>query len=70
MILNTSVDLHLVNSHRRFVRFTAQRGGAHPEILTVADLDAIHASDAFFVRKVDEDASGELMNALDREGNR
>jgi hypothetical protein len=70
MVLNSSLGLHIVNSDRRFIHFTAQRGGAHPEILTVAHLDAIRESNAFFVRKVDEHVSGELLNVLDQGGHR
>jgi hypothetical protein len=66
-LLNSPADLHLVNSHRRFYRFPKTGGSGHPEILTVRDLDAILASDAFFVRKVDEPDSGELLDGLDRE---
>jgi Core-2/I-Branching enzyme len=66
-LLNSPADLHLVNRHRRFYRFPKTGGSAHPEVLTVRDLDAILASDAFFVRKVDEPASGELLDRLDSE---
>jgi Core-2/I-Branching enzyme len=66
-LLNSPADLHLVNSHRRFYRFPKTGGSAHPEVLTVRDLDAILASGAFFVRKVDEPASGELLDRLDEE---
>jgi Core-2/I-Branching enzyme len=66
-LLNSSADLHLVNSHRRFFRFPKTGGSAHPETLTVRDLEAILASGAFFARKVDEPASRELLDRLDRE---
>jgi hypothetical protein len=66
-LLNFPADLHLVNSHRRFYRFPKTGGSAHPETLTIRDLDAILASGAFFARKVDEDASGELLDRLDAE---
>jgi hypothetical protein len=66
-LLNSPADLHLVNQHRRFYRFPKTGGSAHPETLTVRDLDAILASGAFFARKVDEPASGELLDRLDRE---
>jgi hypothetical protein len=65
-LLNSPADLHLVNNNRRFYRFPKTGGSAHPETLTVRDLDAILASGAFFARKVDEPASGELMDRLDK----
>jgi Core-2/I-Branching enzyme len=66
-LLNSPADLHLVNRNRRFYRFPKSGGSAHPEVLTVRDLDAILASDAFFARKVEESASSELLDGLDRE---
>jgi hypothetical protein len=66
-LLNSPADLHLVNQHRRFYRFLKTGGSAHPEVLTVRDLDAILASGAFFARKVDEPDSCELLDGLDRE---
>jgi Core-2/I-Branching enzyme len=66
-LLNSPADLHLVNRHRRFYRFPKRGGSAHPEVLTIRDLDAILASGAFFARKVDQDASGELLDRLDGE---
>jgi hypothetical protein len=66
-VLNSPADLNLVNRHRRFYRFRKTGGSAHPDILTVRDLDAILASGAFFARKIDEPASGELLDRLDRE---
>jgi hypothetical protein len=66
VLLNSPAGLHLVNDHRRFYRFPKTGGAAHPETLTIRDLDAILASGAFFARKFDEPASGELMDRLDR----
>jgi len=54
-----------VCSHRRFYRFVKDGGAAHPETLTIEDLDAIQASGAFFARKVDLGASAELLDRLD-----
>jgi hypothetical protein len=66
-LLNSPQDLRLVNSHRRFYRFLPVGGAAHPETLTIHDLDEILGSGAFFVRKVDDAASGELLDELDRQ---
>jgi Core-2/I-Branching enzyme len=67
-LLNASLGLTLVNRHRRFYRFSKAGGAAHPDILTVRDLEAIRASDAHFARKVEEGASAELLDRLDQLG--
>jgi len=66
-LLNSAGGLDIVNNHRRFYRFSKAGGAAHPDVLTIRDADAILASDAFFVRKVDEEASAELLDRLDEE---
>lgn len=40
--------------------------GAHPEVLTLEDLPAIRKSGKWFTRKVDPEASAELIEELDR----
>jgi hypothetical protein len=64
-LLNASIGLQIDNRDRRFVRFPQTGGSAHPEVLTIADADAIVASDALFVRKVGPE-SASLMDRLDR----
>jgi Core-2/I-Branching enzyme len=67
MLLNSPTDLNLVCRPRRFYRFVKAGGAAHPETLTIEDLDEIRASGAFFARKVDLRASAELLDRLDSE---
>jgi hypothetical protein len=64
-LLNSPLDLTIVNDHRRFYRFLTNGGASHPKILTIEDLEEIVSSNAFFARKVDEVISEELLDALD-----
>jgi hypothetical protein len=64
-LLNSPLDLAIVNDHRRFYRFSSNGGSAHPDTLTIDDLEPILSSNAFFARKVDELISEELLDALD-----
>lgn len=57
-------DLVVRRSNYRFARFRDL--APHPDVLTIDSLDAIDASSAFFVRKVDEERSSALLDALDR----
>ncbi len=66
-LLNSPLGLNLVNDHRRFYRFPKTGGSGHPDILTIHDFDSILASRPFFVRKVDEGVSDELLDRLDEE---
>jgi hypothetical protein len=65
VLMNSPIGLGIVNDQRRFLRFPKTGGSAHPETLTMRHLDSMRASNAFFARKVDEDASAELLDALD-----
>jgi hypothetical protein len=65
MLLNSPAGLRLTCNDRRFYRFPTHGGSAHPETLTLRDLDAILTSDAFFARKVELPPSMELLDALD-----
>src|SRR6476661_1904253 len=66
VLMNAPIGLRIDNRDRRFIRFEKTGGSAHPERLTIADADAILASDAFFVRKVGPESES-LLDRLDRE---
>jgi hypothetical protein len=65
-LLNAATGLTIANDHRRFFRFPTWGAAAHPETLSLDDLDAIRSSGAFFARKVDEAESHELLDRLDQ----
>jgi hypothetical protein len=65
ILLNAPTGLQLDCRDRRFYRFPKHGGSAHPETLTIRDLDVIVGSGAFFARKVELPLSAELLDALD-----
>lgn len=66
VLMHSELVVH--RSNYRFARF--QDLAPHPDVLTIDSLDAIDASNAFFVRKVEEDHSSALLDALDRRNGR
>ncbi|MEH3102511.1 MAG: hypothetical protein PGN12_01210 [Sphingomonas phyllosphaerae] len=60
-VLCNEPGLTLVRDNRRYAQWNG--GGAHPQLLTEADLDGIYASDAHFARKFAHDAP--VLDAID-----
>lgn len=62
-VLHADGGLRLSGDSRRFVRFAPD--GPHPEILTLANLDAVLASGTDFARKFDVRVDARVLDALD-----
>lgn len=58
-------SLAVEHDHRRFAAFTGP-GAAHPDTLTVDDLDRILASGADFARKFDSEIDSDVLDRLDQ----
>ncbi|QQL48291.1 beta-1,6-N-acetylglucosaminyltransferase [Mucilaginibacter ginkgonis] len=63
VLMNSHYKDSVVNNDFRYIDWS--QGGAHPKILTEADLPKIKASNDLFARKFDENMSDEFMDTLD-----
>ncbi len=62
-ILRNDTALTFAPGDARYIRWT--EGEAHPEVLTISDLDSMVASGAHFGRKFDEDVDSSVLDRLD-----
>jgi hypothetical protein len=63
ILVNSPYKNELVNNDYRYIDWSA--GGAHPKVLTIADLEYLKNTDNLFTRKVNLESSAELLDALD-----
>lgn len=71
LLLNDSDGLRIRDDRRRYIRWV--EGRPNPELLTLADVEAISGGDDWFARKVDSRATAPVLDRLDelaREGDR
>jgi hypothetical protein len=64
LLLNDAEHLDVVNDRKRYIRWI--EGSKHPEMLTMADVQPAVTSGDFFARKVDPQASADVLDELDR----
>jgi hypothetical protein len=62
-VLRNATGLTFAPGDARYIRWT--EGDAHPEMLTVGDLDSMIASGTHFARKFDEDVDSSVLDRLD-----
>jgi hypothetical protein len=62
-ILRNTAGLTFAPGYARYIRWTDEQ--AHPEVLTVSDLDGMVASGAHFGRKFDEAVDASVLDRLD-----
>jgi hypothetical protein len=65
LLMNAPIGLSIVNDDRRFYDFPKTGGSGHPRILTLDRLDELLATNVQFARKVEQEASAPLLDALD-----
>ena len=61
-IMHSPLRDTVINKNFRKLHWT---GGSHPRIYTMADRNALLASDAWFARKFDDTVDSEILDALD-----
>lgn len=64
-VLHARPELRLSGDPRRFTSWS-RPGSPHPDVLRLADLEAIVASGADFARKLDITVDADILDALDR----
>ena len=62
-VVNNNSELRVANNDKRYIEW--QDEAEHPEVLGLENLPGIRESDAWFVRKVDDNHCPQLMDRLD-----
>jgi hypothetical protein len=65
MLMNSPFGLRIVDDDRRFYDFPKTGGSGHPRVLGLDRLDELVAGNFQFARKVEQEASAPLLDALD-----
>jgi hypothetical protein len=64
ILMNSPYKDELVNNDYRYIDWSG--GGSHPKVLELADLGAMSQTNNLFIRKVNAEKSGPLLDALDK----
>ena len=63
ILMNSPFSEYIVNDNYRYI--DRSTGGAHPKILTMADLSGLQASNCLFARKFDPTVDSQVLDRID-----